>query len=302
MRVLFPLRLVPAPLRLVAAAFAVTVLAAATPPRPDDRAAMAPAPGFTAYDQLPALRSRVGANLPTEALDLTRPVTVRVQAWIDTLGVVRAARVFKGGTPFDSAAVDAVRWWLFDPARQNGRAVPSVVTIPFTVERVDADALVPDVLALARDFERAGDTRNALDAWTGVVGRVGAHPLLADPWTPRAHVLRLADRLPKRPDVPLRNEGQARGAYNLMLRSIARGDNEDYVRIYDEVTRVAPWFTVVYRWSASARAACGQRDDAMRALVLWSTASPDSASRALADRALRALATRDTLAATIMLR
>jgi hypothetical protein len=221
---------------------------------------------------------------------------------VDTLGIVRTARVVKGGTPFDSAAVDAVRWWLFDPAVRAGRPVASTVRVPFVVERLDTDPVVPDVLDLARAAERAGDVRGALDAWTGVVGRVGEHPLLADPWTPRARVLRLAERLPKRPEVPLRNEGQARGAYNLMLRNIARGANEDYVRTYDEVSRVAPWHMVVYRWRASARAACGQRDDAMRDLLLWRTAVNDSASRDLADRALRALAARDTLAATVMLR
>ena len=288
--------------RLAIASLALVLLAAATPPRPADPASVSAAPGFTAYDALPAVRSRVAANLPADALDLSRPVTVRVQAWIDSLGVVRAARVIKGGTPFDSAAVDAVRWWLFDPARRGGRAIPSVVTLPFTVERADADALVPDVLELALAAERAGDTRNALDAWTGVGARVGEYPLFGDPWTVSARVLRLAERLPKRPDVPLRTEGEAKGTYNLMLRNIARGDNEDYVSNYGRVLRVAPWYTEVYRWRASARAACGQRDDAMRDVLVWRSTVRDSAACALADRALIALAARDTLAAVVMLR
>ena len=97
-------------------------------------------------------------------------------------------------------------------------------------------------------------------------------------------------------------EASALGTHELMLRNIARGENAGYAAALDDVLREAPWYADAYRWRASARAASGQRDGAMRDVLCYRLAVRDSAGRALADRALAALAAADTLAALTMLK
>src|SRR5207237_3430419 len=109
-----------------------------------------------------------------------------------------------------------------------------------------------------------GDVRGALDAWTGVLARVGEHPALQNEWAVREHILRLAARLPQPPDVPGEVVSRARSLHSLMQRNIARSSNETYAEGLGEVMREAPWYADGYRWRASARAACGQRDGAVR--------------------------------------
>ena len=166
----------------------------------------------------------------------------------------------------------------------------------------DSDPLVPDVVALASDAEARGDLRGALDFWTGALARVGTHPSLQNEWTLREHVVRLAARLPKPPEVPLSTVGRARSMHNLMLRNMGRADNADYAKALDEVLLVAPWYADAYRWRASARAASGQRDNAVRDVLCYRLAVHDSLGRALAERALVALAKADTIAALTMLK
>ncbi len=259
-------------------------------------------PGL-APDRAPMARDTIGLNYRSESLDLTDSASVTVCVLVDSLGLVREAHLSRGTTPFDSAAVDAVRWWLFDPARRGAAAVPAWQSV-FVRARppVDAEPLVPDVLALATNAEARGDARGALDAWTGALARVGVHPTLRNEWVIREHILRLASALAKPPSVPLSAEGQARGARNLMQRNIARGANADYAQTLDGVLRAAPWYVNAYRWRAAARAACGQRAGAMRDLLCYRLGVPDSASRVLADRALVMLAAGDTLSANSLLK
>ncbi len=157
------------------------------------------------------------------------------------------------------------------------------------------------VLSLNPEHVTASDVRSALDAWTGVGLRAG-HPLVADAWSARARAIALAARLPKPPAIPLAAQGKARGAHNSLLRTMARGDNEDHVRRLSEALQEAPWYADAYRWRAAARAMAVQRDDAMRDLICYALAARDSEAIALTDRALRALAVRDTITAYTLLK
>lgn len=295
------MRPVPRPLKLSAlCALLLSAIAAVPAPSPapaDDPAVNA----FTSVDELPAVRSKVQPTLGNAGLDAAAGQRVQVKVHIDTLGMVTEASLLKGGTPFDSAAVDAARWWLFTPARDHGRPVACIVAMPLEVSAPDADPLVPDIVALAQDAESADDVRAALDAWTGVGLRAGG-PLVADGWTWRTRAIALAARLPKPPTIPLSAQGKARGAHNSLQRTMARGDNEDYARRLSEALQEAPWYADAYRWRAAARAMAGQRDDAMRDLVCYALAARDSAAQDLADRALRALAARDTITAYTLLK
>ncbi len=102
--------------------------------------------------------------------------------------------------------------------------------------------------------------------------------------------------------MPPPTEASALGTHELMLRNIARGENEGYAAALDDVLREAPWYADAYRWRASARAASGQRDGAVRDVLCYRLAVRDSSERALADRALAALAAADTIAALTMLK
>jgi hypothetical protein len=228
---------------------------------------------------------------------------VRVCVLVDSTGIVREAHALGSGSPFDAAAIAAARWWVFEPARRAGKAVPATLEIPVAIPaRGDAEPLSPDVHALALEAEARGDVRGAIDAWTGVLARVGTHPSLGDEWSVRDRILDLAARLSPWPPVNHNLEGRARGARNMMQRNVARAPNADYAHSMDQVLLAAPWFVEAYRWRAAASAASGRRFDAMRDVLCYQRAVPDSGSRALAERALRALAAGDTLSANSLLK
>ena len=259
--------------------------------------------GLDVVNMPASVRSRIGVNLTSTALETPGTYRMLLEIELDSLGLVQGARIVRGGTPFDSAAVDAVRWWLFEPARREGGANAVSLRVPFEiVVPADADPVSPDVLTLALQAEAAGDLRGALDAWTGVCARVGTNPMLADDWTPRVHAIRIAAQLKPAPTVPMMTEATALGTRSRMQRDISRAGNMDYRQIFDEVLRVTPWYGEVYRWRASARAASGDRDGAIRDVRCFALAVRDSASQVLAGRALRALAARDTVAALTMLK
>ncbi len=261
-----------------------------------------PPPAGPAAERAPRPVARNGMNLASEHLPDTA-ASLPVCVLVDELGLVREARALGGGGTLDSAAAASARWWLFEPAlRGNGPVAGSLVVQVPLPDAGDVEPLSPDVHALALAAEARGDVRGAIDAWTGVLVRVGSHPSLGDEWSVRARILELAARLSPRPAVPLGVDGRGRGARNLMQRNIARAANEDYARTLDQVLLAAPWFVDAYRWRAAACAASGRRHDAIRDALCYRGAAPDPAARALADRALRALAAGDTLSANSLLK
>ena len=256
-----------------------------------------------APDVPPRPRDRVGLNFSADMLLSADSATVQVCALVDSLGLVRQARVEHGGTPFDSAAVDAVHWWQFEPARVHGRPVAARVSVAVTVHPpVDADPLTPDVFGMALHAEAAGQPLDALDAWTGTLARAGVHPTLGNEWVIRERIIRLAAGSDVTPAIPAEAAASARGAHDRMLRDMSRGTNADLARALDKVLVDAPWYADAYRWRASARAASGQRAGAIRDVLCYEIASRDSAGLVSAERALAALARGDTLTALTLLK
>ena len=246
---------------------------------------------------------RLGFNFTSGMLGQKATHPVELCVLVDARGQVTEVRVARGGTPFDSAAVDAVRWWWFEPARTSGKPVSAWTRVDVGIQSpADAEPINPDVMAYALDAEARNDVRGAIDAWSGVLGRVGVHPTLADEWSVRERILRLSARLPEWPKVPMPANGSARGAHNLMQRNVARADNADYAKRLDEALMAAPWFVDAYRWRAAARAACGMRAGALRDAACYRLAVKDSASQALADRAIALIAAGDTLTANSILK
>jgi TonB family protein len=261
-----------------------------------------PLPG-QAFDSAPSAVSTVGLNFTSTDLASARDGSVGVCVTVDSLGVVREARVVRAFAPFDSAALESVRWWRFAPARSGGRAVTARVTVevPVRVPR-DADPLSPDLLAMAQQAEANGNVREALDAWTGALARVGRHPSLNNEWAMRTHVLRLARRLPRPPEVPAYANAEGRAALHLMQRNSARAINADCEARLSNALRMAPWYAEAYRWRSSARAAAGDREGAWRDALCVAVATPDSAGVTLSETALRMYAVGDTLAAHMLLK
>src|SRR5262249_3200083 len=162
--------------------------------------------------------------------------------------------------------------------------------------------LVPDVLGMALAAEASGDRRDAVDAWTGTLARAGVHPAIGNEWVIREHILRLAAAMTPPPPLPDGASAQAKAARNRLERDMSRATNADLARSLDAVLAEAPWYADAYRWRASARAASGQRAGAVRDVLCYRLAAHDSLGRALADRALAALAAGDTIAALTMLK
>ena len=290
-------------LALLVALHAPVARASGEAPAAEPPAAACGPEGSLAPEQAARVFDRTGFNFPAATLGERAAHPVELCVLVDSRGQVSDVRVARGGTPFDTAAVDAVRWWWFQPARSGGKPVAAWTRVSVAIEPPeDAEPIVPDVIALARDAEARGDLRGAIDAWGGVLARVGVHPTLGDEWSVRERILRLAAKLPEPPKVPLSADGRARGARNLMQRNVARGENEDYAKRLDEALAVAPWFADAYRWRAAARAACGQRAGALRDAACYRIAAPDSATRALADRAIALIAAGDTLTANSILK
>ena len=94
---------------------------AAAPATPTP-SACGPAPG-PAPDQLPRIFDRGGFNFTSEMLGQKAPPPVDLCVLVDANGQVSDVRVNEGGTPFAAAAMDAVRWWWFLPARAAGKPV-----------------------------------------------------------------------------------------------------------------------------------------------------------------------------------
>lgn len=242
--------------------------------------------------------SIVRPNLAWSVLAAKVPGPVDLRVRIDRDGIVDSVQVVKGDARLASAAIDAARWCLYAP---TGIAEWTNLRVAFPALD-DAEELSPDPVSMALAAEASGNLQEAIDAWTGALARVGRHPSLQDDHAIRAHILTLARRMAPPPAIPNLAAGPARGAMNRLQRSMASAESRDVLDVFDQALAIAPWFADAYRWRAAALAGCGRREDARRAIMLYRLASADSSSRALANRALRALANADTIAVSQMLK
>jgi len=100
--------------------------------RPSSRDS-APTAGFGGGSApLPIPESRVEPELPERAglLGIEGEVTLQVLVRTDgTVGEVQVLRVEPEGYDFDTAAVEAIRQWRFEPARKDGEPVDAWFTV-----------------------------------------------------------------------------------------------------------------------------------------------------------------------------
>lgn len=254
--------------------------------------ALAPgAPTHAAPAPARAVLSTVPADLPAELLGEAVHATVTVRARIGRAGLVDSTHAVDGDPRLRASAEAAVAWWVFAPGAAREWVT---VRVPIAAD-ADADGLHPDVLAMARDAEAAGDWSGALQALVGALGRQGTSPLVANEWTIRERALRAALRLPAPPALSGDTWGAGQGARSQQLRTVARADHAVLVQGFDRALESAPWWAEVYLWRAGSLAGCGRGTDALRSLRAYTLGSPDTEGVRFANGLIERLAAADTL-------
>jgi len=90
-------------------------------------------PEFGEYvyvEELPEVISKVEPTYPDDARQAGVEGMVMVQALVGKDGFVKDARAIQSIPMLDEAAVDAVRQWVFKPARSKGQPVAVWVAVP----------------------------------------------------------------------------------------------------------------------------------------------------------------------------
>jgi len=94
-----------------------------------------PPPGggdFFVFDKAPKIKRFVKPEYPSLARTAGIEGVVVVKITVDEKGRVIAASILKSVAEgiFDSAALDAVKRWTFEPAEQSGNKVKATITVP----------------------------------------------------------------------------------------------------------------------------------------------------------------------------
>ncbi len=236
-------------------------------------------------------RTTVPPDVPQAALDARLAGRVTVRARVTQWGTVDSVVAISGDPRLRAAAMDAVRWYVYAP-----QAEPAWTLATITIDgREETDPLGVDILGLIRDAERDGRWRDALEAYTGALRRLDQHPTLRNPWALRLRAVRTAARLggPGSPGGSI--ELKAIATRVQQQRTVARAAHADLVADFETCLQAAPWWGEVYQWEAASLLGCGRSSDAIRDLLLFRVACPDSVSRERAERALAGIAAGDTV-------
>lgn len=82
------------------------------------------------YDQAPRLVAQARLVYPEEAFSAKVTGTVEVEILVDEAGNVARAEIRRSIKGLDEAALGNVRHWMFQPARKDGKPVPSTAVAP----------------------------------------------------------------------------------------------------------------------------------------------------------------------------
>jgi len=113
---------------------------------------------FVYVDELPEAIVRVPPSYPDTALGQRVQGTVLLQALVCSTGQVFGVRVQQSIPLLDFASITAIRQWVFQPARVDGRPVAVWVTIPVKFSIHEPAGATVSVVAIPRgtDLERPG--------------------------------------------------------------------------------------------------------------------------------------------------
>ena len=133
--------------------------AAAPPPPPAAPPPLAPAPPAGELEP-PSLKTRVEATYPEDAKRLGLEGNVGLELVVGEDGHVLDAKISSAaGHGFDEAAIEAVRGFVFEPARQGGKPIRSAVQFTYEFHLPPAPPPPPVVPPEAKPIEPAADAR-----------------------------------------------------------------------------------------------------------------------------------------------
>lgn len=89
-----------------------------------------PPQDYIPHDEIPVIVHRVVPQYPGIAMNAGIEGRVMIQIYVGLDGRVHRAEVVGGGTIFDEAALEAVRRWVFTPAKANGHPVAVWMAVP----------------------------------------------------------------------------------------------------------------------------------------------------------------------------
>ena len=205
--------------------------------------------------------TRAAPVYPPEAMKAGIQGTVVLSVLVGKDGLVKDTRVTTSIPALDAAATDAVRKWVFKPAKNDGKPVAVWVSIPikFTLRGGPVNP-----------------TRAAFDSTWALLRKAGPKPPSEADELARERIIRLALALTPPVEVSeaarqyfhrarvLMDSSSTPGASALALDNLAAALNE------------APWWADAYYESAALLEKAGRPADAAVALDLYLVADPKS--------------------------
>jgi len=212
-------------------------------------------------EEAPEVVSRASPVYPAEALKAGVQGTVVLSVLVGKDGLVKDTRVTTSIPALDASATDAVRKWVFKPAKNDGKPVAVWVSIPikFTLRGGPVNP-----------------TRAAFDSTWALLRKAGLKPPSEADALTRERIIRLALALTPPVEVSeaarqyfhrarvLMDSSSTAGASALALDNLAAALNE------------APWWADPYYESAGLLEKAGRPADAAVALDLYLVADPKS--------------------------
>ena len=128
----------------------------------------------------PKLVTFVDAIYPPAAKAAGLQADVDLELTIDVTGAVAGARVITPvGNEFDEAALEAVRRFIFEPAKRGGKAIPARITYRYVFELAAEAAPIPNTGELEGKVLSRGDNRIVAGALVTLSATDGQPPQTA---------------------------------------------------------------------------------------------------------------------------
>jgi protein TonB len=215
----------------------------------------------SAADEAPEVVTRVAPVYPAEALKAGVQGTVMLSVLVGKDGLVKDTRVTTSIPALDAAATDAVRKWVFKPAKNDGKPVAVWATIPikFTLRGGPVNP-----------------TRAAFDSTWALLRKAGPKPPSEADALMRERIIRLALSLTPPVEVSEAASGHLKRARVVMDSSSTPAASAIALNEMGAALNEAPWWPDPYYESAGLLEKTGRPADAAAALDLYLVADPKS--------------------------
>jgi TonB family protein len=212
-------------------------------------------------DEAPEVVTRVAPVYPAEALKAGVQGTVMLSVLVGKDGLVKDTRVTTSIPALDAAATDAVRKWVFKPAKNDGKPVAVWASIPikFTLRGGPVNP-----------------TRAAFDSTWALLRKAGPKPPSQADALMRERIIRLALALTPPVEVSAEADRHFHRARVVMDSSSTPAASGMALEELAAALNEAPWWADAYYESAGLLEKAGRPADAAVALDLYLVADPKS--------------------------